>query len=128
MMLLSAIEQEIHTSVKVHSSDLTWLIYAIYASPRLAERRILWENLKIVAHLHNLPWLMLGDFNEILSEEDKFGGNRANVNKALEFKECLDDCNILYLGFAGPKYTWTNRRHIFAPILERIDRCFVNPS
>ena len=106
--LLSATEQEIHAFVKVRSSDLTWLIYAIYASPRSAERRILWENLKTVAHLHNLPWLMLGDFNEILSGEDKFGGNRVNVNKGLEFKECLDDCDMLYLGFAGPKYMWTN--------------------
>ena len=74
----------------MRSSNLTWLMTTIYASPRLAERRILWENLKIVAHLHNLPLLMLGDFNEILSGEDKFGGNQVNVNKALEFKECLD--------------------------------------
>ena len=57
---LSSIEQEIHATVKVHSSNLTWLLSAIYASPRLAERRILWENLKTVTHLHYLPWLMIG--------------------------------------------------------------------
>ena len=43
----------------------------IYASPRLAERRILWENLKTIAHLHNLLGLMVGDFNEVLCSEDK---------------------------------------------------------
>ena len=100
---------------------------AIYASPRLAERRILWDNLKIVAHLHKLPWLMLGDFNEVLCGEDKFGGNQVNLNRALEFKGCLDECNMIDLGFAGPKYTWTNRRPISSLILERIDRCFANP-
>lgn len=114
-------------SVKVHYSNLTWLIYAIYASPRLAERRILWENLKIVAHLHNLPWLVLGDFNEVLCKEDKFWGNQVNLNRALEFKGFLDECNILDLGFAGPKFTWTNRRPISNLIIERIDRCFANP-
>ena len=97
---LSTTEQEIHATVKVHSSNLTWLMTSIYASPKLAERRILWENLKTVAHLHNLPWLMLGDFNEVLCGEDKFGGNHVNLNRALEFKNCLDECNMLDLGFA----------------------------
>ena len=123
---LSSTEQEIRASIKVHSSNLTSLISAIYASPRLAERRILWNNLKTIAQLHNLPWLMLGDFNEVLCGEDKFGGNQVNLNRALEFKECLDECNMLDLGFAGPKYTWKNCRPITSLILERIDRCFAN--
>ena len=114
--------------MKVQTSDPIWLISAIYARPRLSKRRILWDNLKIVAQLQNLPWLMLRDFNEVLSGEDKFGGNRVNLNRALQFKECLDDCNMVDLGFAGPKYTWTNHRPISALILERIDRCFANPS
>ena len=114
--------------MKVRTSDPIWLISAIYIRPRLSERRILWDNLKIVAQLHNLPWLLLGDFNEVLSGEDKFGGNRVKLNRALQFKECLDDCNMVDLGFARPKYKWTNRRPISALILERIDRCFANPS
>uniref|UniRef100_A0A2N9G3W3 CCHC-type domain-containing protein n=1 Tax=Fagus sylvatica TaxID=28930 RepID=A0A2N9G3W3_FAGSY len=36
--------------------------------------QILWENLKIIAGLNNLPWVMLGDFNEILLCEEKWGG------------------------------------------------------
>ena len=71
---------------------------------------------------------MLGDFNEVLSSEEKFGGNQINLNRALEFKECLDNCNFLDLGFAGSKFTWTNKRPITSLILERLDRCFANPS
>ena len=65
----------------------------------------MWSNLIEIAKLHNYPWLMLGDFNEIFSGEEKFGGNPINLNRALEFKECLDSCNFLDLGFASPKYT-----------------------
>ena len=101
VILLSTTEQEIHAIVKVCSSNLSWLILAIYASLRIAKRKILWNNLKIVSQLHNLPWLMLGDFNEVLSGDDKFGGNGVNLNRALEFKECLDECNMLDLGFAS---------------------------
>ena len=44
----------------------------------LLKEEFLWNNLKTVAHLHNLPWLMLGDFNEVLCGEDKFGGNHVS--------------------------------------------------
>lgn len=55
------------------------------------------------------------------------GGRQVNINRALEFKECIDNCNMIDLGFAGPKYTWTNKRPVADLILERIDRCFANP-
>ena len=55
VILLSTTEQEIHATVKMRSSNLFWLISAIYARPRIAERKILWNNLKIVSQLHNLP-------------------------------------------------------------------------
>uniref|UniRef100_A0A2N9HHK0 Reverse transcriptase domain-containing protein n=1 Tax=Fagus sylvatica TaxID=28930 RepID=A0A2N9HHK0_FAGSY len=70
---LCSTEQEIHASVKVRGSNSLWLISAIYASPRRSERRILWENLKIIAGLNNLPCVMLGDFNDILLCEEKWG-------------------------------------------------------
>ena len=126
--LLTATEQEIHATVKVCHSNLNWFISAIYVSSHLVKRRLVWSNLSEIAKHHNLPWLMLGDFNEVLSSEEKFGGNQINLNKALEFKECLENCNFLDLGFAGPKFTWINKRPVTSLILERLDRCFANPS
>ena len=77
--------------------------------------------------MHNLPSLMIGDFNEVFGGEDKFWGNHINLNRALEFKACSDLCSFVDLGFVGPKYTWTNKRQISDLILERLDRCFANP-
>ncbi|KAK9986163.1 hypothetical protein SO802_031114 [Lithocarpus litseifolius] len=70
---------------------------------------------------------MLGDFSEVLIGDDKFGGRHININRALEFKDCVDTYNFLDLGFSGPKFTWSNKRQVSNLILERIDRCFVNP-
>lgn len=123
---LSSIEQEIHALVKVNFSSFSWLISAIYASPKYSGRRLLWNNLALAASLHNLPWVMLGDFNEILSSNEKFGGLLVNVSRALKFKCSLDTCGMLDLGFHGPKFTWTNRREFGTFIQERIDRGFVN--
>lgn len=123
---LASTKQEIHATVKVCSTNLSWLFTAIYASPHLAERRILWSNIEEVGHLHNLPWLMVGEFNEVLCGADKFRGRQININKALDFKACLDSCSFVDLGFAGPKFTWSSRRQITDLILKRIDRYFAN--
>lgn len=125
---MSSTEQEIHAIVKVPNSHLNWLFTAVYASPRSAERHILWNNLIKVSELHNLPWVMAGDFNEPLIEEDKYGGRAVSVNRSLLFKECLDKCSMIDIGFTGARFTWTNKRPIQSFIQERIDRFFVNPN
>lgn len=126
--LLSRTEQEILAEVKVHFTNVSCLFSAVYASPRSAEGQILWKNLISVAELHNMPWVIAGDFNEPLLSEDKFGRRAVSVNRSLLFKECLDKCNMMDIGFAGPRFTWTNRREVQALIQERIYRYFVNPS
>ena len=125
---LSSTEQEIHGVVKVPNSDYNWLFFAIYASPRSAERHILWNNLIKVAELLDMPWVLAMDFNEPLTGEDKFGGRLVSVSGSLLFKECLDKCSMIDIGFTGAQFTWTNKRPLHGLIQERIDRFFVNPS
>lgn len=55
----------------------------------------LWNNLFVVANLLNLPWVMLKDFNEVLSSNEKFGGNPVCIRRAQRFKECLDECGMM---------------------------------
>lgn len=125
---LTGTEQEIHASVKVKSSNLYWLFTAVYASPRFRERRLLWNNLKYVSSIHNLPWIIASDFNELLSSEEKFGGRPMSLYRANLFKECLDSCNMADLGFQGPRFTWTNKQDITTLIQGRLDRFFANPD
>ncbi|XP_050242537.1 uncharacterized protein LOC126691560 [Quercus robur] len=70
---LATIEQEIHVSVKVRPSDSECILSAIYASPRFNERCVLWNNLVNVASLHGSPWIIAGDFNEVLADDEIYG-------------------------------------------------------
>ncbi|XP_030958322.1 uncharacterized protein LOC115980181 [Quercus lobata] len=124
--VLSSTEQEIHAIVKDLSSNSSWLLSTVYASPRYAERRLLWDNLSRVAELHTLPWIIAGDFNKILLGEDKLGGRPINISKAVNFQECLNICGMIDLGFSGPRYTWTDRQPLPHLVQERIDRVFGN--
>lgn len=128
MEVLAATEQEIHAIVKVINTDFSWLLSSIYGSPRFAERTIFWENLCSVSLLHNLPWAIVGDFNDVLDDSEKRGGNRVNMTRVSAYRNCMSSCNMIDLGFSGPTFTWTNRRDIGGLIQTRIDRCWANPS
>ena len=126
--VLAATEQEIHVFVKVLSSNFSWLLYSIYTSPCFLEHKVLWNNLSQVATLHNLPWLLVGDFNEVLSSEDKFGGLPVRLGRSQLFNNCLNDCGMIDLGFHGPRFTWSNLREVRYLIQECLDRGFANAA
>lgn len=103
------------------SLNSSWPMFAIYASPRYAERRLLWDNLSKVAELHTLPWIITGDFNEMIPREDKFGGRLVSISKTINFHECLNTCGMINLGLSSPRYTWTNRQPLPHLTQERIE-------
>ena len=71
---------------------------------------------------------MLGDFNDILSCEENWRGNRLSNSRIQEFRNCLNVCNMIDLGFSGPKYTWSNCYDMNSLIMERLDRVLANPD
>ncbi|XP_021828885.1 uncharacterized protein LOC110769256, partial [Prunus avium] len=96
-----------------------WIFTAVYAKPCGFKRDKLWEYLSFVEGCHNLPWLLAGDFNDMLNKSDKLGG--APIRRLRGFKPWFDQHAMCDLGFSGPKYTWTNKK-----VLERIDRAVCN--
>lgn len=43
--------------------------------------------------------MLVNDFNEPFVNSDKFGGRAVSINNSLQFKDCLDRCNMVGLGF-----------------------------
>ncbi|KAL0006096.1 hypothetical protein SO802_013657 [Lithocarpus litseifolius] len=130
---LSNTKQEIHIMVKVRFSNATWVLSAVYASPRIAERQVLWNNLMKVADLHSLPWVIAGDFNEPLLDDDKFGG-RAGIDlvaggKVKKSKRTAPKSNDIYLKLLVKLYRFLVRRtgsNFNAVILKRLFMSKVN--
>ncbi|KAL8506330.1 hypothetical protein ACS0TY_017266 [Phlomoides rotata] len=58
----------------------------------------------------SLPWLCVGDFNEILDDSEKLGGSLRNDNRMRDFPYSLETCGLVDLGFVGQKFTWSNKQ------------------
>ncbi|KAK4492627.1 hypothetical protein RD792_003445 [Penstemon davidsonii] len=103
-----------------------WLCSGIYARPDSAHRENLWTKIEEMSTAVALPWMITGDFNEVISAHERRGGNLPGLNRCNRFKDMIDTCGLIDLGFRGPKFTWTNLRNGLARIRQRIDRCLAN--
>ncbi|KAA3474993.1 reverse transcriptase [Gossypium australe] len=71
---------------------------------------------------NTLPWLVGGDFNDILYAHEKKGGNPREETRMEAFRRTLKDCSLGDIGFSGTWFTWERGRTIERNIRERIDR------
>lgn len=73
----------------------------------------------------SMPWLLAGDFNGVLFETEKVGGNACDLSSIMGFRDAIDGCNLKDLGCSGYKFTWSNcRGENF--IEECLDRALAN--
>lgn len=68
----------------------------------------------------------MGDFNEILHQSEKYGGKGWNRRLMKDFQSTLIGCELVDLGYRGPKFTWNNGRGGDDFIQERLDRVVAN--
>ena len=55
--------------------------------------------------MDSLPWICLGDFNEILATTEKNGGQDRSIRQILDFQETVNSCAFIDLGYQGASYT-----------------------
>ncbi|KAL1149450.1 hypothetical protein V6Z11_A10G191700 [Gossypium hirsutum] len=94
----------------------------VYGSPDKQKRRILWNALSHTVPRKYIPWMAIGDFNAILSSDDKKGGH-AKGRRCRFFGNFMDSTLLHDLGFQIPSFTW----HRGFPS-ERLDRAVGNDA
>nr|KYP43663.1 Transposon TX1 uncharacterized [Cajanus cajan] len=97
-------------SFTVVEGSKSWVCTAVYANPRVELRQRVWDHLRELGGRITLPWLVLGDFNEIMLSTECRGG-RFSMERASQFLEVLNDCNLLDMGAKGLRFTWFGDRN-----------------
>ncbi|KAF5459757.1 hypothetical protein F2P56_019677 [Juglans regia] len=68
----------------------------------------------------------MGDFNEVMFQEEYFGSNIRPFKQMEDFRLALLDCGLMDIGFEGSKFTWSNKREGAKFTKCRLDRALAN--
>ncbi|KAF5465338.1 hypothetical protein F2P56_015356 [Juglans regia] len=127
-VLVSYSRQHISLEVKDLIKGKTWFLTGFYGNPITANRKGSWHLLRKLKPENGVGWLCVGDFNEILSTNEKVGGPLRPYGQMECFREALEDCDLSDMGYVGNKFTWSNNRGGTEFTKERLDRAFCNPQ
>ena len=99
-----------------------WRCTSFYGSPTVEGKMAAWDILRVLKNHNPLPWLCTGDFNELVSRDEKWGRVARPESQMVKFRQVIDDCGFKDLGFSVSPFTWWNKQHGAAKILECLDR------
>lgn len=116
--------------VLVHDTlkDITWRGTFVYGEPKSSERHHMWSLLRRIKQNSDLPWLMMGDFNETKWQHEHRSNCKRSERRMADFRKILNHCDLHDINFVGPPWTYDNKRKDKANVKARIDRAVASPA
>ncbi|XP_074297176.1 uncharacterized protein LOC141627869 [Silene latifolia] len=119
------IPQAIHMKVTEISSQFHFFCTMIYAFNDTTDRKSLWHDLcSFSDHIHD-PWILCRDFNCVLRPSERLGGQSSD-EEMVDFRKCLDYCQLMDSPAASSYYTWNNKQKPQTRVYSRLDMVLVN--
>ncbi|XP_074313483.1 uncharacterized protein LOC141648656 [Silene latifolia] len=92
----------------------------------VSDRHLSWEHLRESrAKNDDIPWICIGDFNEILFATEMKGGNHPHWQMN-NFREVVDECGLRDVEFKGYDFTFDNGQEDTDNRQSRLDRAMGN--
>ena len=115
-----------HSLFKFSPNKPEVLITGMHAPATAKERHQMWRNMEHNLPPDQVPWMVVGDLNEVRSQGEKTGGRVFRSTQCKDLNSFMDALCLVDLGFDGNPFTWTNAREGTALIRERLDRALAN--
>ncbi|XP_052477317.1 uncharacterized protein LOC128032639 [Gossypium raimondii] len=117
-----------HTDVMVKEENdkEEWRFTGFYGSLYVKDKEESWNLLRKLGRDQRHPWLVSGDFNEIMYSFEKKGGLAREERRMEAFKKTLEECQLEDLGYTGAWFTWERGNLPKTNIRERLDRGVAN--
>ena len=79
-----------------------------YGNPDTTKRLESWAKLKFLKGTSSLPWLVIGDFNEITGLSEKEGGQTKSRRQMDNFNDAINHYGFQEVDFIGPRFDTEN--------------------
>ncbi|CAM8954132.1 unnamed protein product [Rhodiola kirilowii] len=106
--------------------DDSFRLTLFYGHPVTHRRAESWDLIRTLNRMMDKPWLIFGDFNEVLFEWEVKGRRIRGEWKMKKFREVMQDCNLSDIGFREAQFTYSNKRKGVWEVKARLDRAIAN--
>lgn len=108
--------------------DIRTRVTFVYGEAQVNERYKTWDMMRGIVGANDVPWLVLGDFNEVLYAHEHDGvGNRSQAQMDA-FRDALDTCGLSDIGYMGNPWTFEKKVVGGTYTRVRLDRGVANPA
>ncbi|XP_075111593.1 uncharacterized protein LOC142181865 [Nicotiana tabacum] len=121
VQILMVTTQMIHCQVKERGSQFSCYITFVNGKNKVHERRELWDQLRQIHSIMQEAWLVIGDFNSVLSGNDRINGQPIHQAELVDFQDCIRDIGVGKLNRKGCQWSWCNKRDAGDRIYSNID-------
>ncbi|KAJ6377603.1 hypothetical protein OIU76_026557 [Salix suchowensis] len=118
--MVGSSSQGLHVLVRSLVSQVELHISFVYGLHTIVARRTLWDSLRDWCIPG--PWMVLGDFNSLLSQDDKLNGSAVSMYETADLNKCCLDLGLYDLSYTGCHFSWSN-----GSVWSKLDRVLVNP-
>lgn len=108
----------------VTEEGIEWSVPSFCSILQRRRRRESWQILIDLYARQNGAWVAIGDFNNLLSIEDKDSGMAPSDALLSGFRETVESCQLIDLPLLRYKYPWS-RGSMDNLIKENLDKCMV---
>ncbi|XP_020249274.1 uncharacterized protein LOC109826664 [Asparagus officinalis] len=123
---ISSSEQYMTCSVSSKDDKLSYIATIVYALNDQIGRKNLWHDLSVFKQNVNCPWIIGGDFNAIICNEEKLGGSQVPESETEDFQKFIELNQLHHLKATECFFTWCNKQDANSRIWSRLDRVLVN--
>lgn len=98
--------------LKITMRSMSFFLSCVYGDPVRERRQEVWDRLVEIGLRRNDAWLLAGDFNELMSNEDKLGGAVREESSFWDFRNMARSCKIRELRSSGNVLSWGGWREL----------------
>jgi len=110
----------IHLLVHDTANSKNIIVSGIYGPTQAREKDVFWEQLLHMNSIVDLPWLLVGDFNELESLTDKQGTNLPSLRRTEWLNSLLSIIRAESIPVNGKHFSWGKRINS-SWVFERLD-------
>ncbi|XP_075093694.1 uncharacterized protein LOC142173014 [Nicotiana tabacum] len=119
-------DQFIHCQVTWKHNGMQCYLNMVYGQNTVEQRKNLWQYLQRIAQTTTGPWIIGGDFNALLTPQDRLSKVSMTNADIRDFSELYHNICLTELPWRGDYFKWTNKQQGDARVWICIDRLLGN--